>query len=97
MESVVSAAGRAQEQVWIAKQVFGDDITVTCLPGRWRSGFCKCDKEKCEYPGCVDIKVPGLKYWITGCMFCRRYGVARGDIESGRWAAVCERCGIVVK
>lgn len=97
METVIAANTRRQEQIRIARLVFGDDVSVVDASGTGRSGFCGCDREKCEYPGVVELRVPGIEHRITGCMFCRRWGVARGDIESGRWAALCERRGIVVR
>ena len=101
MQLRIAAAGRKQEQVRIARKVFGDDIQIVDVCGRSRSGFCRCrDKfgHGVEYPGLVGFHVPGLAFRpVTGCSFCRCWGVPRGDIESGAWARVCEERGITLE
>ena len=61
-----------------------------------RSGYCKCDQAKMgEYPGSFNCKIPGLKYDITGCIWCGQYGVSKIDHDAFR--ALCKERGISLK
>ena len=101
MRERIAAAGRKHEQVRIAKKVFGADIQIVDVCGRSRSGFCRCQGSfghRVEFPGVIDFHVPGLEFGtVTGCSFCRCWGVARGDLESGNWDRVCAERGITLK
>ena len=101
MRERIAAAGRKHEQVRIAKKVFGADIQIVDVCGRSRSGFCRCQGSfghRVEFPGVIDFHVPGLEFGtVTGCSFCRCWGVARGDLESGNWDRVFAERGITLK
>jgi hypothetical protein len=61
--------------------------------GAARSGWCKCDRTKMgEYPGSFCCKLEGLKYQISGCIWCGQYGVSKIDVDA--FQALCKQRGI---
>jgi len=78
------AARRKRRVIGLAIRYFGPHARIKYAFGESRSGWCKCDLGKLgtDYPGCVDVILPGLKCDVTGCPRCRQFGVAKMDTEA---------------
>ena len=75
---------RKRRVIGLAIRYFGPKARIKHAFGESRSGWCKCDLSKLgtDYPGCVDVILPGLTCSVSGCPRCRQFGVARMDTEA---------------
>ena len=60
---------------------FGPKVKILYVSGESRAGWCKCDLAKMhtDYPGCVNIKLPGMLYTASGCPWCHQFGCPEID------------------
>ena len=75
---------RRRRVIGLAIRHFGPLARIKHASGNSRDGWCKCDLSKLEtdYPGRVEVILPGLTCNVDGCPRCRQFGVARMDTDA---------------